>query len=357
MASGRLGAYDLLENIPQSIYVCPTDDLASATVNVVNRRTDYANVTLAITDAPNIITDTDAYLEIEVPIPPKGVMERTQVMIPSGKYLTVKSDKKFVNVTAWGATVGLLSDPQPNPIPVSATNFVTDGGFDAGDFSAYTVTNSGGGFLQVINGAAVLQDTTGTTSISQTFTVTQGALVNYQFDVTLSDFTTQTVTVTNGATPITVNVNSTGTYKGQFIAESTSVTITLAVSTGQVGYDNIYVWDNAEVAPTYILSLDDTSYNENATITATLSTTNVPDGRTVDYTVTGIDANDIASGNLTGTLTISSGTATVAWTLAEDATTEGNELFTVTLDTVDSIGLPTNSPSASSIVVDTSLTP
>jgi len=124
MASGRLAAVELSKNISQSIYVCPTDDVTTVTLNVVNRRTEEIKISVAITDDLNTditsLTDTTIYpLELEVPIPPKGVMERTQIVVPSGKYLTLLADNDFVTATAWGVEVGFELDTPPTPI---ATN-------------------------------------------------------------------------------------------------------------------------------------------------------------------------------------------------------------------------------------------
>jgi len=91
-----------------------------------------------------------------------------------------------------------------------------------------------------------------------------------------------------------------------------------------------HINDNPE--PTYSLSADNTTINEGDTVTFTLTTTNVTDGTNIAYTVTGIDANDLSSGSLTGNITVNSNTGTAAFTLAADTTTEGDETMTLTLD-------------------------
>jgi len=121
MASGRLAAVELNKNISQSIYVCPTDDVTTVTLNVVNRRNDGIKISVALTDTLNAditdLNDATIYpLELEVPIAPKGVMERTQILVPSGKYLTLLTDEDFVTATAWGIEVGNAADPVPTPV-------------------------------------------------------------------------------------------------------------------------------------------------------------------------------------------------------------------------------------------------
>lgn len=105
------------------------------------------------------------------------------------------------------------------------------------------------------------------------------------------------------------------------------------------------------------LVLDASSYNEGDTITATLSTANIDDAVTVGYTVTGISANDLSSGSLSGNFTISSNSATASWTLSEDGLTEGTDTFVITLSSTDSAGNATGSLTRSASVLDTSFDP
>jgi hypothetical protein len=105
------------------------------------------------------------------------------------------------------------------------------------------------------------------------------------------------------------------------------------------------------------ISLSPTTADEGTTITATVTTLNVADGVTVGYTVTGISANDLSSGSLTGTITINSNTGTVSFGLANDELTEGQDILTITLAAQDSAGTNTLSPSASAIINDTSNDP
>ena len=113
-----------------------------------------------------------------------------------------------------------------------------------------------------------------------------------------------------------------------------------------------------ESAPQYFgIELNNTSYNEGAIITATVSTANVVNGTTVAYTVTGISANDLSAGSLTGTITISSNTGTATFTLANDGLTEGTDTFTITLAATDSVGTSTGSLADSASILDTSNDP
>lgn len=110
--------------------------------------------------------------------------------------------------------------------------------------------------------------------------------------------------------------------------------------------------------PEYIsLTLDQLQYNEGDTITATLVSRNIADSTTVSYTVTGISSNDLSSGSLNGSFTISNNQSTTSFTLANDVLTEGIDTFVITLTTVDSEGNSTNSLSSSATIQDTSNNP
>lgn len=89
--------------------------------------------------------------------------------------------------------------------------------------------------------------------------------------------------------------------------------------------------------------------NEGSSVTFTLSTTNVANGTSLSYTISGISSNDVTTGSLTGSFVVNSGLATTTITMSADQLTEGAETATLTL----------NNGAASNFVVvnDTSTTP
>lgn len=105
--------------------------------------------------------------------------------------------------------------------------------------------------------------------------------------------------------------------------------------------------------PTYFLSASSVSVNEGSSVTITLTTTNVANGTSVPYTITGrnITPADFGGAFLTGSFTITNGSASLILNIAADATEEGPEVFTITLDNI--------TPTISAIVSinDTSKTP
>jgi hypothetical protein len=131
----------------------------------------------------------------------------------------------------------------------------------------------------------------------------------------------------------------------------------LASLTGRLLSGNVTYTTPVVTAQYLGISLSPTTADEGTTITATVTTLGVANGVTVGYTVTGISANDLSSGSLTGTITINSNTGTVAFGLANDELTEGQDILTITLAAQDSAGNNTLSPSASAIINDTSNDP
>jgi hypothetical protein len=85
--------------------------------------------------------------------------------------------------------------------------------------------------------------------------------------------------------------------------------------------------------PAYYLVRSKTSVNEGKSFKITLETDNVAEGTTVPYTITGVSSADIDGVSLTGNFTIdSAGDAFLTVSVTADATTEGEETFTLTLD-------------------------
>ena len=100
--------------------------------------------------------------------------------------------------------------------------------------------------------------------------------------------------------------------------------------------------------PTYQLSSSTASVNEGAVLTITLATTNLSNGATVAYTITGVTSADISGASLTGNFTINSGTASLVLNIANDYLTEGNETLTLALNN--------GAASIAVTIIDTSLT-
>jgi len=97
----------------------------------------------------------------------------------------------------------------------------------------------------------------------------------------------------------------------------------------------------------YQLTSSAASVNEGAVLTITLAT-NLPNGSTTSYTITGATSADLDGASLTGYFAINNGTADLVLNIANDYLTEGNETLTLALDN--------GAASISVTIIDTSLT-
>lgn len=99
---GRLGTPQILATTDSTVlYTVPTGYSAIANVSVLNRGTTAVSVKLATSD-----TDTPEpaeYIEWDTVIVPRGVLERTQIVMQPGRRLIISTDTiDQVAVTAYG---------------------------------------------------------------------------------------------------------------------------------------------------------------------------------------------------------------------------------------------------------------
>ena len=95
---------------------------------------------------------------------------------------------------------------------------------------------------------------------------------------------------------------------------------------------NVTIADLSQTpAITYNLTTSVGNVSEGDTFRVTLTTGNVPAGTELPYTVTGVDAADLSTGDVTGSFVVGT-TEFLDFTLAEDVTTEGVESFMISLD-------------------------
>jgi hypothetical protein len=100
MATGRLGTADLSAATLATVYTVPATTFTVATVSVVNRGAGAATIRIALASSA---TPTDAeWLEYDVSLSAKGVLERTGIVMDTGKLLVVRSSAVGVNVVVYG---------------------------------------------------------------------------------------------------------------------------------------------------------------------------------------------------------------------------------------------------------------
>ena len=100
MATGRLGVADLAAATNTTLYTVPASTFAVVTVNVVNRGATAANVRIAVASSGSP-ADSE-YIEYDVSLSAKGVVERTGIVMDAGKLLVVRSSAVSVNAVVYG---------------------------------------------------------------------------------------------------------------------------------------------------------------------------------------------------------------------------------------------------------------
>lgn len=103
MATGRLGAVDITSATTwTTVYTVPATTFSVVTLTIVNRGASNVQVRVALTTNASSPGNGD-YLEYDATIVPKGVLEKTGIVMDStNKYLVVYSSATSVNAVAMG---------------------------------------------------------------------------------------------------------------------------------------------------------------------------------------------------------------------------------------------------------------
>ena len=96
MATGRLGNLDLAAATDTPLYVCPASTFTVLTVNMVNRAATPANIRIAVSTSAS--PGVSEFIEYDVELVGKGVIERTGIVLTFGQQVVVRS--RAINVTA-----------------------------------------------------------------------------------------------------------------------------------------------------------------------------------------------------------------------------------------------------------------
>jgi hypothetical protein len=100
MATGRLGTADLAATTNTTVYTCPSSTFAVVTVSVCNRGSTAATIRVAVASSS---TPTNAeFIEFDTSLSPKGVLERTGIVMDAGKLLVIRSSAVDVNAVVYG---------------------------------------------------------------------------------------------------------------------------------------------------------------------------------------------------------------------------------------------------------------
>ena len=264
----------------------------------------------------------------------------------------------FVSVT--GVTAADYSTTATSPITVtnnSATvNFIlnedlTTEGSETFTFTySYTYTHPVDGSTTITGTASWTVGDSSTTPPDPTYVLgTNKATVNEGSSVTI------TLTTANVSAGTTVAYTITGassadlngaSLTGNFLTGTTdSVSLIVAADATTEGAENIIVTlDNGEDTitvpindtsqnPTFALTTPQSSVNEGDTFIVFLVTTDIANGTTLPYTITGVTPADIDNENLTGNFVVQNNAAQLSVVVTADASlSEGAETFQLVLN-------------------------
>lgn len=100
MATGRLGAENLTAGTYTTLYTCPVDTFAAVSVSFCNRGNTATSLRLAIADLDE---PTDAeFIEYDITIEAKGVLERTGLVLAADQKIVVRSSGVNTSAVAFG---------------------------------------------------------------------------------------------------------------------------------------------------------------------------------------------------------------------------------------------------------------
>jgi hypothetical protein len=100
MATGRLGVADLSAATNTTLYTVPANTFSVITVNIVNRGASAATIRVAV--AASATPADSEFIEYDVSLAAKGVLERTGIVMDAGKLLVVRSNAASVSAVTYG---------------------------------------------------------------------------------------------------------------------------------------------------------------------------------------------------------------------------------------------------------------
>jgi hypothetical protein len=100
MATGRLGAADLAAATNTTLYTVPSATFSVVSLSLCNRGASTVQIRVAISTSG---TPADAdYIEYDVNLLSKGVLERTGLVLDAGKVLVVRSSAVGISAVVYG---------------------------------------------------------------------------------------------------------------------------------------------------------------------------------------------------------------------------------------------------------------
>lgn len=101
MSSGILGQANLSAGVNTTVYTVPASTLTACNIALCNRSVNSANIRIALaaTGTPALAE----YIEYDFVLSANGgTLERTGIMLQTGKNVVVYSDVADISVSVWG---------------------------------------------------------------------------------------------------------------------------------------------------------------------------------------------------------------------------------------------------------------
>ena len=288
----------------------------------------------------------------------------------SNTYAVTVTANNVNGTTLYLTTDNVLVTPSSSTVIVNSSSFTTNVNFTAGITTANANvrislrTGSASG-TEVAFKQIVLTNVTPIYSFGAVSAFNEGSSGSVQFNYSYLANTTVTFEVIapsaglTGASDVTLNTtnhiigatNASGNVSVTYSAAADSFTegaeyfrINAKIGTTVIATtNNITINDTSITAATYSLTRSVASVNEGGSFTITFATNQAG---SFAYTITGVSSADIGGASLTGN--VSNGSV-LSYTATADATTEGSETFSITLNN----GL-SNTPTVT--INDTSIT-
>lgn len=100
MPTGRLGVANLAAATLTTVYTVPSATFSVVSVNVCNRHNVPQNIRIAVAAADTPL-DSE-YIEFDVELGAKGVLERTGIIIGAGQKIVARASGVNVSVVVFG---------------------------------------------------------------------------------------------------------------------------------------------------------------------------------------------------------------------------------------------------------------